>query len=273
MVIRIVISFLLLPLFLAVLILLPPIYSVILFALMAALAAYELLWGTGLVKKIRLIIYSAFMAMGMVFFNYFAVDTIWIVTAVFSYVVLLFAEVMISKMEISFDKIAICLTGALVIPFLFSSLVRLLAMENGKFYVLIPFLLSFVSDSGAYFAGVFLGKHKLAPQISPKKTVEGMIGGIVAAVVGVVIFCLVLKYFFGFTVNYSAIIVYGIVGSCVCVFGDLCFSVIKRQTGIKDYGNLIPGHGGILDRFDSTIFVAPVVELLITLWPVLERTV
>ena len=118
---------------------------------------------------------------------------------------------------------------------------------------------------------MFLGKHKLAPKISPKKTLEGLVGGVVAAVVGMIIFCVILQHFFGFSYNIAAACVYGLLGSLAGVFGDLSFSVIKRQTGIKDYGNLIPGHGGILDRFDSTIFIAPLVEILMILWPVMVR--
>lgn len=271
MVIRIIAAFLLLPLFLAVLIFLPPVCGAILFGLMAAVAAYELLWGTGLVKHPRLVAYSAVMALAVVLLSYYGVAYTWLLLAVFVYCVVLFAEIMVSDLELQFEKLAVCIFGGVVIPFMFSSLVRLFGSANGRFLVLIPFLLSFVSDSGAYFAGVFLGKHKLAPKISPKKTIEGVIGGVAATILGTIIFCLVLKYFFGFTFSYSAVCLYGVVGSLVCVFGDLCFSVIKRQTGIKDYGNLIPGHGGILDRFDSTIFVAPVVEILVTLWPLVVR--
>jgi CDP-diglyceride synthetase len=93
-------------------------------------------------------------------------------------------------------------------------------------------------------------------------------GGIIGAVAGLLIFFLVLQFFFGYTVNYWFVLLYAIVGSLGGVFGDLCFSVIKRQTGIKDYGNLIPGHGGVLDRFDSMMVVGPLVEVLLLLLPV-----
>ena len=83
-----------------------------------------------------------------------------------------------------------------------------------------------------------------------------------------IIYGLILQYSFDFNVNYLAAILYGVIGSIAGVFGDLCFSTIKRQTGIKDYGNLIPGHGGILDRFDSTTIIAPLVEILLILLPV-----
>ena len=132
-------------------------------------------------------------------------------------------------------------------------------------------MLAFLSDTGAYFAGLKFGKHKLAPVISPKKTVEGVVGGVLGAVLGMVIYCAVLNLGFQFRVNYLYAVVYGILGSAAGVFGDLCFSVIKRQTGIKDYGNLFPGHGGILDRFDSMMVVAPLVEVLMLIIPVVVR--
>ena len=119
--------------------------------------------------------------------------------------------------------------------------------------------------------GVFFGKHKLAPSISPKKTVEGLFGGIAAAIFGMMIFGLVLSLGFSLRVNYLIAIFYGVLGSLASVMGDLTFSVIKRQAGIKDYGNLIPGHGGILDRFDSMTIVAPLTEALLIILPFAEK--
>ena len=111
----------------------------------------------------------------------------------------------------------------------------------------------------------------MAPKISPKKTVEGLLGGILCAVVGMLIFCLITDVFSDLKVHYLYALVYGIVGSLAGVFGDLCFSAVKRQTGIKDYGKLIPGHGGVLDRFDSLMIVGPFVEIMMVLLPVVER--
>ena len=149
-----------------------------------------------------------------------------------------------------------------------TALVRLHGDENGRFLILIPFVLAFLSDTGAYFVGCAFGKHKLAPNIGPKKTIEGLVGGVLGAMLGMVLYCVILQSFFAFRVNYGYAVIYGLLGSLGAVFGDLCFSVIKRQTGIKDYGNLIPGHGGILDRFDSMMIVGPLVELLMILLPV-----
>jgi phosphatidate cytidylyltransferase len=130
--------------------------------------------------------------------------------------------------------------------------------------------LAFTSDTGAYFAGRFFGKHKLAPVVSPNKTVEGVIGGVVLTVLVMLLYCLLMQFGFRLKVNYLYAVIYGMAGAMAGVFGDLSFSAIKRQTGIKDYGNLIPGHGGILDRFDSMTLVAPLAEALLLLIPVVE---
>ena len=158
--------------------------------------------------------------------------------------------------------------ASFLIPFLLSALVRIRMMENGVFLIAAPFVMAFLTDCGAYFVGCACGKHKLCPIISPKKTVEGLIGGILGGIVGMIVYGLVLQYLFGFTVNYLFTVIYGALGAGGATFGDLMFSVIKRQTGIKDYGSLIPGHGGVLDRFDSMMIVGPLAEALILLIPV-----
>jgi phosphatidate cytidylyltransferase len=137
-------------------------------------------------------------------------------------------------------------------------------MKIGKFVVLVPFAVAFINDAGAYFAGLYFGKHKLAPVLSPNKTIEGVIGGIIASVFSMVLYAVILQLA-DFRVSYGLAVLYGLLGAIAGAFGDLCFSVIKRQTGIKDYGKLMPGHGGILDRFDSMMTVAPLMEILL-LW-------
>lgn len=116
---------------------------------------------------------------------------------------------------------------------------------------------AFCTDIFAYFGGYFLGKHKLCPVISPKKTVEGSVCG----TLGSVLFCVLFGYFFpvGEGLHLWEYAVIGLAGGIVSQFGDLTASIFKRKMGIKDYGNLIPGHGGIMDRFDSVLFTAPMV--------------
>ena len=269
--VRLIISAVLLPLLLIVLLFLPTVVTAVVVAAASALAAYELLHATGLVKSLRLVIYSMLMAFLSILWCHFGMEYAVAVLGILIFAALLFGELLISHGKLPFEQISLCFVAGIIIPLFLGALVRIHSLGYGRFYILLPFLLAFTADSGAYFAGYYLGKHKLAPNISPKKTVEGAIGGVAAAVIGMLIYCLVLDLAFDFTANYLYAVSYGIVGSLASVFGDLTFSVVKRQTGIKDYGNLIPGHGGILDRFDSMVIVAPLTEILLTFLPVVMK--
>ena len=267
---RVIAACVLLPLLLVVVLVLPKIFTAILFGLLAAIGAYELLSGTGLVKSPVLIAQACAGAVCVALWSYFG-GYVWALLVILVYTALLYGQMLYTSGKLPYEKITVCLAAGLLVPFLLTALVRLHGHQYGRFYILIPFVLAFLSDTGAYFAGLKFGKHKLAPVISPKKTVEGVVGGVVGAVVGMMLFCLVLQLFFDFKVNYFYALIYGILGSLGAVFGDLSFSVVKRQTGIKDYGNLIPGHGGVLDRFDSMTVVAPLVEVLCILIPVVVK--
>ncbi len=133
-------------------------------------------------------------------------------------------------------------------------------IQGGEYIYLLTFICAWVTDIFAYFTGRFLGKHKLIPAVSPKKTVEGAIGGIVFCVGAVVLFGFIIEKFFNpngaISANYLILAISGIFISVVSQIGDLIMSVIKRHYGIKDYGKLFPGHGGILDRFDSVLAVS-----------------
>ena len=268
---RILTAVVALPLLLGVLIFLPPWATAIFLAIANALAAWELLWETGLVKHPRLVAYAALAAAGVGVWSYFGNPYAWGIAGAVVFCALLFGEMLISKGKLPFEKVLICVAGGFLIPYFVSALMRIRNMELGNVYVLLPFVLAFMSDSCAYFAGRFLGKHKLAPTISPKKTVEGMFGGIAGAILGAVIFGLVLALGFQLKVNFLFAVVYGILGSLASVIGDLAFSVIKRQTGIKDFGKIFPGHGGILDRLDSLSIVSPLTEALLIILPIAEK--
>ena len=270
---RIITAAVLVPLLLLVLFVAPKIVTVIIFSLFCAFSAIELLYNTGLVKHIRLVIYTVVVAALMPVWCYFGMNRSWCLAVVLAFLILMFVEMMLSDLKLRFDKICVCLVGGLLIPFLLSSLVRIIAPANGRYVILVPFVVAFLSDSGAYFIGCRFGKHRLAPVISPKKSVEGVFGGVVFAIAGMLLYTFIIQVFFEATVNYGYAMVYAIFGCAIAVFGDLCFSVIKRQTGIKDYGNLFPGHGGVLDRFDSMLFVCPLVELMLDVIPVVVVTV
>lgn len=265
---RVITAVVLLPLLLLVVLAAPKICTVILCSALCAVAAFELLSGTGMVKQPRIVAYCMTMAALTVLHSCYGWPLVWAQLGILLFFVLLFLETMLCDMKLPFEKVAVCFIGGLLLPYMLGSLARIHSVATGRFYIMIPFVLAFLSDSGAYFVGCAMGKHKLAPTISPKKTVEGVVGGILGAVLGMVLYCLILQLAFGFKVNYLFALIYGILGSLCGVFGDLCFSVIKRQTGIKDYGNLMPGHGGVLDRFDSMVLVGPLSEILLTILPV-----
>lgn len=265
---RVITAAVLIPVLLLLLMVAPTIVTAIVWGLLLAVAAYELLYCTGLVQESRLVIHAAVMAFAVsIWSHYDAIHAIGLLGLII-YLGILFGEMMLSHVKITFDKICLCIMAGFVIPYLLSSLIRILIMSRiGRYMVLIPFVVAFLSDSGAYFAGRFFGQHKLAPVISQHKTVEGAVGGVICAVLGMILYCGVLQFAFGFEVKYGFAVIYGLLGSVTGVFGDLCFSVIKRQTGIKDYGKLIPGHGGVLDRFDSMMMVGPLMEALLILIP------
>ncbi len=136
--------------------------------------------------------------------------------------------------------------------------------ELGAYTYLLIFIGAWITDSFAYFCGVLFGKHKLIPQISPKKTVEGSIGGILFCGLAFVLYGYLLRHWFHIATdfNYLLLFGYGVVVSVVSQIGDLAMSAVKRHYQIKDYGKILPGHGGILDRFDSILAVSTVLFVL-----------
>jgi len=250
-----------------VLLFLPEIFTAVLLSVMVSTAAKELLWTTKLVENRRLVAYAKIAAVLVVWWCYFSMRYAYGLAAVLVFTALCFAELLISHGKLPFQQAAMTMIAGLLIPFLLSALVRILMMENGRYLIPAPFVMAFMTDTGAYLVGCAIGKHKLCPIISPKKTVEGLVGGILGGIIGMIVYGLVLRNAFGFQVNFLFAGIYGAIGAGAATFGDLMFSVIKRQTGIKDYGKLLPGHGGILDRFDSVTIVAPVAELLLLILP------
>lgn len=178
--------------------------------------------------------------------------------------------------NLSFEKISFLVVSTLGVSlsFLCILLLRNEFAKTGLIYILIIFGGAWFADTGAYFTGRFFGKHKLSPQISPKKTVEGAVGGVIANILLVDLMAFVYtKIVAGFdiavTVNYIELSILATLVAFAGMAGDLIASVIKRQIGIKDYGNVIPGHGGIMDRFDSILFTAPTVYLVTRVFTVI----
>ncbi len=150
-------------------------------------------------------------------------------------------------------------------------------VNHGKYLYLLTFICAWMTDIFAYFTGRLFGKHKLIPAVSPKKTVEGAVGGVVFCVISTVVFGLVIEKLFNangdISANYLVIAISGIFISVVSQTGDLIMSVIKRHYGIKDYGKLFPGHGGILDRFDSVMAVALIMAFICTYFDMLTTQI
>lgn len=148
----------------------------------------------------------------------------------------------------------------------FSAMIMVRTGRDGDYIYLLAFLGAWVCDTFAYFVGVFLGKHKLIPKISPKKTIEGSIGGIIFTIGAFALYTFIVNSYFGASLNYIKICIFGLILAVVSQLGDLIASVIKREYGIKDYGFIFPGHGGVLDRFDSVMLTAPVLFVLNTVF-------
>lgn len=161
------------------------------------------------------------------------------------------------------QDVCVMAVAGLVIPWAFSCMLQLRMLPHGAGMVLMPLVAAFCSDSAALLTGMACGRHKMAPLVSPHKTVEGALGGIAGGVVGMVIFRIVFYFCTLVPLHIGWCVVIGLAGALMGELGDLSFSVIKRQVGIKDYGRLLPGHGGVLDRFDSVLFAAPMIWMIV----------
>lgn len=191
--------------------------------------------------------------------NIIKLDVNYLVTVSFIIVFTSLLIVLIRKK--SLKNFLLNLIGILYIIWGFDAIIAIIDnFNNGSIYVWLIFITSSLSDTMAYFVGSFFGKHKLAPKLSPKKTIEGSLGAIFFSTVG----CLIFGTIFSLNMPLLMIII-GITGSIVSQIGDLLASFVKRYVGIKDYGNLIPGHGGILDRCDSIILVSQYIYILLSI--------
>lgn len=178
-----------------------------------------------------------------------------------------FAYIILTNLKRTIVDIAVTFFGILYIPVLFIFLKIILTMPGkGIIYFVYVIIAAFVSDTAAYFIGSKFGKTKLCPDISPKKSVEGAIAGIVAVVIAFGIYTLIINTYFNINLPIILMLFAGIITSIAGQFGDLSASAIKRYCKVKDFGKLIPGHGGVLDRFDSILFVAPIIYAFLNIY-------
>ena len=241
---------------------------------LAMIALHEVLWSTGFVKNPKISGLAIVLAGLIPFWVFVGERMLPALVTLFLYVVLLFAVAMKSHYTVTMEKMGGSFFLSIVIPYFLSTFIRIREMPDWRYYILLPFVVAWLSDAFALFAGMAFGKHKLAPELSPKKTVEGAVGGVAGSVAATLIYGFVMSACFGAAaVRYGLLILYALLGAVVAQFGDLAFSYIKRQYDIKDYGTIFPGHGGVLDRFDSVIFCAPLLEILIVYFPAIQGAV
>lgn len=267
---RIMVALVGIPLLIVILFFSPVIVLTVAFSALCAIAAYELLGATQAVHNRRLVVYAALFSALVPLWYYFGCRIVGAVGGVFVLMLLLFGEAIASRQTMQVEEMAMTVFAALVVPSMLSVFVLMADLEHARLYMFLPFVCAFTSDAFALFAGMRFGKHKLAPHLSPKKTVEGSVGGFLGAALCCVLYGLFISKVLGHAPVYWMLALYGLLGSLVSQLGDLSFSYIKRQYGIKDYGHLFREHGGVLDRFDSVTFCAPLTYLLLMIVPFLE---
>ena len=187
--------------------------------------------------------------------------------ALFLYLLYSFLVAVFAKGKILYADLSEVFVSVTYVVTCFTALTILRYLPMGFYYFGLVFIAAWISDVFAYFTGVFFGKHKLISEISPKKTVEGSLGGIVFAAVFMVLYGWILSLAAEVTPNYLVLSIGGILLAVVGQIGDLLASLVKREHGVKDYGRLMPGHGGIMDRFDSVLAVSAATMILCLLFP------
>ncbi|MFD3156555.1 phosphatidate cytidylyltransferase [Haloimpatiens sp. FM7330] len=180
-------------------------------------------------------------------------------------ITLLMLCIPIINIEYTFIDVAVTILGFIYVSVFFSFIVLVNNKTYGNYLIWFIFLSSWLCDTSAYYAGRLLGKRKLCPKVSPKKTIEGSIGGMIGSILACTVYGQILVSKNILNIDIYHFVILGAICGILCQFGDLVASSIKRYVGVKDYSNLIPGHGGILDRFDSILFSAVVVYYYLTL--------
>ncbi len=226
------------------------------FCAAAVLGTYEMLKCTGVLKKYAIAVPSYILAVALPIMVKLGVAGYYVLP--FAALYLLFLSGLAVKDEsLGFEKTAVSYMTVGYILFGFTSLIRLGCIEGvGRLWFLAIWIACIATDVFAYFTGMLLGRHKLCPNISPKKTVEGAVGGVIFCVLAFWGYGVLLEQKFSFEVEIIPLCIAAVFVSVVAQIGDLALSVVKRKYGIKDYGFIFPGHGGILDRFDSVIAVS-----------------
>jgi phosphatidate cytidylyltransferase len=241
-------------------------------SVLAVMASFELLRVFGIHKDWHISAPSYLLAAALPFAAYFVTDETRVkfilieAAIIFIYLVYLLGAAVFSHKKIKFVLVAAVFMALVYVIVSFTSLSLLMYVNKGLFYFGVIIISSWGCDAGAYFIGCKFGKHKLIPDVSPNKSVEGAIGGILVSIVLNVLYGFVVSSLGGAKVEYLSLALLGLVLSIVAMVGDLIASLIKREYGIKDYSNLLPGHGGIVDRFDSVFPIATFLLMMSAVW-------
>ncbi len=244
-------------------------------AALAVMASFELLRVFGIHKDWHISVPTYGLAAAFPFAAYFIRETIKenlaefiiiLASALFIFLVYLLGAAVFSHKKIKFNLVAAVFMSVTYVIVSFTSLSLLMYVNKGIYYFGTILISTWGCDAGAYFIGSKFGKHKLIPDVSPKKSIEGAIGGVLVSIVLNLLYGLGVQSFGGANVDYIVLAILGLVLSVVAMTGDLIASLIKREYGIKDYSNLLPGHGGIMDRFDSVFPVATFLLMMSAVW-------
>lgn len=259
-----------LPLLLAVLLLCPAWATMLLVCAIASIAAYELLNVAGksanAAERVVTAVFAALQVFAVFAYKIGMIGAAGLFFVPLLLTVLLFLTAVVTYEKpnaVPFSTVAVGVVGGAVFPMMFAC-VLLLRMRGdyGRLYVLAPFFIAFAGDSLAMYFGKWFGKKKLTP-VSPKKTWAGFYGNILGSVLGMALFGFIGAKWLGYAPNWANMALVGVVGNLLGQLGDLSTSLIKREAGVKDYSHLFLTHGGMLDRFDSTLFIAPVVYFFV----------
>ncbi|MDQ5983631.1 MAG: phosphatidate cytidylyltransferase [Eubacteriales bacterium SKADARSKE-1] len=233
-------------------------------ALICILTIYEICIAMGINKIFKIMLPSVVFSAILPIFGHGAVwKASWYIYTLVMVVIMIFF-----RKSLSFKNIAVIYCMTILISLSLSAIIDLRNWGGNysNFYVLFALCIPWMADTGAYFCGNLFGKTKLCPDVSPKKTVEGAVGGIFFCITTNIIIAFVFETWLfkpPANINYFYLVLIVVIGSIISIIGDLCFSLVKRSYRVKDFGNVIPGHGGVLDRFDSVIFVVPFVYFIV----------
>ncbi len=241
--------------------------------LLAFISVFEMMRTLGIHKNYFVSVPVYLISLSVPFATYFAngigvKNYLLIAAAVFfAFLLYLFGVAVFAKGKMKLAEITETFGTVFYIIISYTALGVLRVLPFGHWNLIAVFVGAFTSDVFAFLVGMTVGKHKLIPEISPKKTVEGAIGGVVFATLGFVLYGFILSKTVGLTAHYEVLAPAGFVVAIVSQIGDLIASFIKRERGVKDYGNILPGHGGIMDRFDSVLAVSSVLMIISIVFP------